>query len=257
MPPDYTFQLNTPPGEYVIRGNVYSGGSEMYGTATVTVAGDLDGVVLAVRPAPEIAAHITVAEGGPVNLKDVQMTLAATSSYMATGEFALHADAVGRFGAFPNLARRPGHFTVVRFQSLPDGYFVREVKLGGLEISPDDFEIQSSTQLEVVLSNKAGKIAGSVLDAAGKPVPGSTVTLIPSEGNGRPAKLAADDGGAFQFTNLRPGRYSLFAWEEVDDDLWQDPDFRKKCEDRATEVTVGEREARSAQLHLIPGDAME
>ena len=123
MPPDYTFELNTSPGEYVIRGNVYSGGLEMYGTATVTVAGDLDGVVLAMHPAPEIAAHITVAEGGPVNLKDVQMTLAATSSYMATGEFALYADAAGLFGAFPNVVRRDSHFTVVRFQSLPDGYF--------------------------------------------------------------------------------------------------------------------------------------
>ena len=257
MAPDYIFELNIPPGEYLIRGNVYSGGLEMYGSAAVTVAGDLDGVVLPMRPAPEISAHITIAEGGPVNLKDVQMKLAATSSSMATGEFALHADAAGRFGAFPNLVRRPGHFTVVRLESLPDGYFVRELKLGGQEISPNDFEIQSSTQLEVVLSNKAGKIAGSVLDAAGKPVPGSTVTLIPSEGSGRPAKIAADDGGAFQFTNLRPGKYSMFAWEGVDDDLWQDPDFRKKFADRATEVSVGEREARSAQLHVIPADAVE
>jgi hypothetical protein len=82
--------------------------------------------------------------------------------------------------AFPNNLRIPGgHFMIVNFRSLPDGYFVREVKLGGQEISLDDFEMQSSTQLEVVFSNKAGKIAGSVLDAAGKLVPGSTVTLIP------------------------------------------------------------------------------
>jgi hypothetical protein len=52
-----------------------------------------------------------------------------------------------------------------------------------------------------------------------------------------------DDEGNFHFTGPRPGKYSLFAWEEVDDD-WQGPEFRKKYEDHATEVTVGPRESQ-------------
>jgi Carboxypeptidase regulatory-like domain len=113
----------------------------------------------------------------------------------------------------------PGHYSIVNVRSIPDGCFVQEVKLGGKEISWDDFEISVSSQLEIILSNTAGKIAGSVLDADGKPFPGSSVTLIPTDGKARPVKQSADDGGNFQFTGVRPGKYKLFAWEEVDDDL--------------------------------------
>ena len=131
------------------------------------------------------------------------------------------------------------------------------MKFGGKEISWDDFEISASSQLEIILSNTAGKIAGSVLDADGKPFPGSSVTLIPPDGKSRPVRQSVDDDGNFQFTGVRPGRYKLFAWEEVDDDLWQDPEFRKNYESRATELTVGPRETQNAQLHAIAVDAMK
>lgn len=256
-PPDYIFEVRVAPGQYIIRGNVYSGGAEAYGSATLTVTGETDGVVLAIRPPPDIRSHITLAEDAKVNLKGVTLTLAALSSYMATGPFELSADAAGRFGPFPTLVRRPSHFTIVKVSALPDGYYVQDVKLGGQEISPDDFEIQSSADLEIVLSNKAARIAGSVMDTDSKPLPGATVTLVPADANSRPLKQVADDAGGFQFTNLRPGKYSLLAWEEVDEDLWQDPDFRKKYDSRATEITVGASEAQSVQVRAIPAEEIE
>jgi hypothetical protein len=56
---------------------------------------------------------------------------------------------------------------------------------------------------------------------------------------------------------VRPGKYKLFAWEEVDDDLWQDPEFRKDYESRATEITVGPGEPQNAQLRVIAVDSMK
>jgi hypothetical protein len=102
-----------------------------------------------------------------------------------------------------------------------------------------------------VLRNTAGKIKGSVSDADDKLVPASIVTLIPTDGNSRPVKQSADEKGSFQFTSLRPGKYDLFAWEEVDDGLWQDPEFRKKYENRSVEVTVGPSDTQSVQLRVI------
>jgi len=62
------------------------------------------------------------------------------------------------------------------------------VKFNDKAISWDDFEISGSSQLEIILSNTAGKIAGSVLDADGKQVLDSSVTLIPTD-----AKIAAGE----------------------------------------------------------------
>ena len=61
----------------------------------------------------------------------------------------------------------------------------------------------------------------------------------------------------FQFTGVRPGKYRLFAWEEVDDDLWQDPEFRKNYESLATEITVGPSETQNAHLRVIAVDTMK
>jgi hypothetical protein len=166
----------------------------------------------------------------------------------------LRSDAAGRFVSSKPLA--PGHYAV-NVRSIPDGFFVREMKLGGQGISTDDFEIASSGQLEIVLSNTAGQIVGSVADADGKPFPSSSVTLVPLDGRSWPAKQAPDDAGNFQFTNLRPGKYNLFAWEEVDDDLWQDPEFRKQYESRVTEITVGPGETQHVQLRMIAAEEMK
>jgi len=96
-----------------------------------------------------------------------------------------------------------------------------------------------------------------VSDADGNPFPISTVTLIPTVGKSWPVKQSLDDNGNFQFAGLPPGKYATFAWEEVDDDRWKDPDFRKKYESRATEVTVGPREIQNVQLRVIPAEEMK
>jgi uncharacterized GH25 family protein len=133
---------------------------------------------------------------------------------------------------------------------------VKDVKLGGQEVSADDFEIRSSAEIEIILSNKAGTITGSVVDNDGKPIPDSRVTLIPSDPNSGPAAESTDDTGNFRFTALRPGKYKLFAWEEVDDGLWRNPEFRKKYEDRGTDITVGPSETQNVQLHAITMEEM-
>jgi uncharacterized protein (DUF2141 family) len=130
------------------------------------------------------------------------------------------------------------------------------MKVGGQEVSADDIEIRFSTEIEIVLSNKAGTITGSIVDNDDKPFPKSRATLIPSDTNSRPAAQIADDAGKFKFTALRPGTYKLLAWEDVDDSSWQDPEFRKKYEGRAKEITVGPSETQNAQLRAIAAEEM-
>ena len=247
--PDYSFDVSALPGEYTIWGNVYSGGPAAYGSASVTVGGDLSGVVLALRPAAELTGEISVAESGvKVKLEEMRLVVAPLGGRMSE-VFEMRPDAAGRFGCSQPLP--PGHYAIVDLRSIPDGYFVREIKLGDQEISRHDFAIVASAHLSVRLSNTGGKIAGSVVDGDGKPFPGSSVTLIPSDGRSWPAKQTAGGDGTFEFAGLRPGKYRLFAWDDVDDDLWQDPEFQKKYESRAVEVTVGESETKSVRPRVI------
>ena len=216
---------------------------------SLNVTGPLTGVVVTMTAAAAVTVRVRRAESGSeFSLQGVKATLNDLPFRESAQEGI--SDAKGNL-AFGKPVR-PGHYSInVDARSVPEGCFVQELKLGEQVISGSDFEILAPAQLGVVLSNKAGRIAGSVSDADEKPYPGSVVTLIPSDPNWRPARQPVNDDGTFQFTGLRPGKYKMFAWEEVDDDLWQDPDFRGKYENRATEIDVEPNKTASAQLRVI------
>lgn len=250
--PDYRFDLTTPAGQYTITAaDRSSNDPTVYGTALLTVTGDVTDLVLAMAPTPEISGRILLTESGnQVSLQSLQVQLLDTFSHGHEAQ----CDAAGRF-VF-RAPFMPDDYRL-RILSVPDGFFVRDVRLGGQAVSPDHFEISISGQLEIVLSSMAGSIIGSVHNADDRPFPNSSVTLIALDGKSLPSRTGVDNEGNFRFTGLRPGKYSLMAWEEVDDDLWQDPEFRKKYGDLAAEVTVGSRETQTAKLRVISADEMK
>lgn len=56
-----------------------------------------------------------------------------------------------------------------------------------------------------------GTMAGTVLDAHGKPVAGATVTMQTSDGT-RPYATHTDAHGRFEFTRYKTGQYDLRAY---------------------------------------------
>ena len=150
-----------PPGQYTLTGNVYSGGPEAYGTGTVTVTADVSGATFTMSPPAYVAGRMSVAESeSQVNVQDVAVLL---RRHTDSNVYVARSDATGKFVFDKPI--RPGHFAIeVEARSLAENCFVQKVKLGGQEISADDVEISASAQVEIVLSNKAGKITGSVSD---------------------------------------------------------------------------------------------
>jgi protocatechuate 3,4-dioxygenase beta subunit len=242
--PDYEFDARVRPGEYRILAKVI-GGPVAYASANITATADVDGVVLTTAPVPTVTGQISMAEHScEMKFKSLRVNLAVLDSH-----FGFRPDATGKF-FFAIDYTRAGHYSMY-LESIPADCFVQSVKLGAREIDPEDCEISSSVNLDIILSSTAAKITGTVVDKDGNPLPDSIATLIPIDGTW-PDKETADDSGAFQFKRLRPGKYKLFAWEQVDNDVWQDPAFWKKYESYAAEITVGPSETQSIQLRVIP-----
>jgi hypothetical protein len=108
-----------------------------------------------------------------------------------------------------------------------------------------------SIDLQIVLSANGGGIEGSVENGAG-----AKVILVPSDPQA-PRALAkmvlAGPDGRFAFPVVAPGRYKVFAWEEVDPGAaMYDAEFRKPFESKGQAVEVSEKQKATAQLQLIP-----
>ncbi len=243
-PPAYTFDALVPVGEHSIVAYESSNSRQAWATGSVTVAADVSGIVLAMNPPPKVTARISLTESdSPISRRGIRVSLQRIPLQLDFGPSS--SDDLGRLDF--DLPFGPGSYAVaVDPSSLPPNCFVQAVKLDGKELPSNEVQILNSTQLEIVLSPNAGTITGTVSD-----FPGAIVTLIPDDPTVPPIKQTANDDGQFTFTNLHPGAYRLFAWDQVDDDLWPDPDFRKRVASNAVEITVAPRSTAKAQLPVI------
>lgn len=256
--PDYTFDAAVLAGEYDILADVISGtGQELYAAGSVTVTGNVTGVVLTISPPLQVTGAITIAESdAKVNFAHMAVRLSRRlNAYGQVQTFQAWPDGAAAKLIFPK-ALPPGRYRI-DVNSVPAGCFIEKMKLGGEELTADEVEIQRATQIEIVLSSTAGTVTGAVSDGQGKPFPYSTVTLVPEDAKSQPDSYNVDNNGNFKFTGLRAGAYKLFAWEEVDDGLWQDPEFRKKYGAHAAEITIGPSENKNLQLQVIAAEEIK
>ncbi len=106
----------------------------------------------------------------------------------------------------------------------------------------------------IVLSDAFGSVTGMVSDESGQPVANASVTLL-REGEdaweNRFRYTMSDSLGRFALERVIPGAYRAHAWLGAPMGEPEDPEFRKRYEDRGTAVTLGEKEAKEVTLRPI------
>ena len=90
-------------------------------------------------------------------------------------------------------------------------------------------------ELDVVLASDGGQVEGVVSDANDKPVLGATVVLIPNDAALRTRfdytrDAVTDQAGHFELKGVAPGEYKLFAWDDIEESSWFDPDVLRGYE---------------------------
>ena len=152
-------------------------------------------------------------------------------------------------GRFHPQGLMPGDYWP-RANNLPPGYAVTQVLVGGL---PSDGLVAvdtPETPITLVLTSRAGAVAGVVHDSDQNPVTGATVVLFPEPLTNRTDRArivtqVSSKGGSFAFRDLAPGRYHAVALTDADAENEGTLDFlRKKAEGTETiEVAAGKTAA--------------
>ena len=144
---------------------------------------------------------------------------------------------------------------VYRVTGLPEGYYVKSIQLGKGDVLEDGVEFTQEPEqpLLIVLSAKAATIRGSVTGAGA----GVTIALVPQNNKllERPEfyrTALTDQRGRFTLANLPPGEYKVFAWGDVENGAWMDPDFLKPVEEQGMPITMREGAAADLELKAIP-----
>jgi len=243
------------PGAYLVQAFKHAGANKIYAaTQAVDARGnDVENIVLELAPAAELKGYLRVEGRALANVADLQVYLQPDGpNYAGWPGGPVKAD--GSF-TIPNVA--PAHYELSVY-GFPDDYYIKSAALGGKDILETGvtYTPGASGAIEIVLAGTGGQVEGVVLNVDQQPATEASVVAVPDEPRRSQLRFHKEDHtdqyGRFTIKGIAPGRYKLFAWEDVEEGAYQDPEFIKRFEALGEAILIRENSHESAQLKLIP-----
>jgi hypothetical protein len=251
------------PGSYFLQADSFEDGKRQTARMSLDVGStNLENVQISIGPAAEIAGRIAYDGSNTTDPKPGSVRVMLESRA---------ADPMG--GAGGSLLKEDGTFIIqnvtansynVGVYGLNGNWYLKSVRLGDTDITETGIDFSQGVtpaELVVTISSDGGQLEGSVQDAKQSPAIGAQVTLIPESGKRGISYLykqaSTDQTGHFAIKGIKPGKYTVIAWEQIDSGAYMDPDFLKPFESKGESVTIGENGQEKAQLKAIPSDAVE
>lgn len=152
----------------------------------------------------------------------------------------------------------------VEVNGTPEGTYVKSIRAGSEDITHGILDLSegSGGVIEIKLSPNGATVSGTIQNANGDAVSDVLVTLGPEAIETAVQTLflrttRTDQDGRFTIKNLPPGEYRVLAWEEVDEQLVTDPEFRAHFDDKSATVKLSENSKTTSDLKLVPREAIE
>jgi protocatechuate 3,4-dioxygenase beta subunit len=279
--PDGQFEVRgVAPGSYVVRASTPTESHSFTAHQDVSIAAaDVDGVKLTPQPSFTLSGHLRI-EGSPAadltqyaaNLRQAELP-EDPGIFMALDSFGTNAPA-DRLGNFEWKNVTPGNYIVQVYGGDGQGFFLKSAKLGERSIETG-FTASGPATLDLLVSTKGGTVEGAVVlrekeeekDADtdhmnndhvnnDPPVANATVVAVPEEKYRKlPDRFgigSTDQHGRFTIRGMAPGSYTLYAWQDLEDGVYRDPDFLKSQEANGTAVKVEEGSHQTVELKLSP-----
>lgn len=260
--PDGRFEIRgVAPGSYSIT--VFSGAEgQILSTreSVRVVAADVEGLKLTpVRPFT-LTGHVRAQGRGPRELAQLTATLRPLPDAEDYGT-AITSEGwnakVDYFGNFQWTNVTPGNYVAGVYREDGSDSFLKSATVGNSNADAG-FSVTGPASIELVIGSRGGLIEGVALDND-KPASNATVVAVPEENyrklHERFGVGSTDQNGRFAIHGLAPGNYTLFAWQDLDDDLYYDAAFLKSQETNGVTLKVEEGSRQKIELKVSqPGE---
>jgi 5-hydroxyisourate hydrolase-like protein (transthyretin family) len=240
-----------PPGSYELIARTTSS-TRLFGTLPVEVGErDLEAPAIVINPGTTLNGRVTVTGG--------------SSGNGLTGTLVQLMGVGGMPGYSATQVKPDGTFSVENVESrdyrvrfVRQGRFLApaSVRLGAEDVTGRFFRVGPETAgipLELVLSAAAGALDATVVDSSQRPVPGTTVALVPEPPRRNQSSLyrtaATDAFGRIRLEDVVAGDYKLFV-ADLDPASWQDPDVISRYESRGERVRITDGGRQNVTLRL-------
>lgn len=269
------FQMrNIPPGHYrlIARGRPMGpdGGPNEPGemaSMALTVASDLEGLVLATAAGVTITGEVVFEQGAPQVQPGQNSPPLRINAQVGDPE-----NNLGMPGPQPAVVSPDNTFTMnglmgeFLLRGSAPGQYLKHVMIGAEDITDTPREFKTGDKVTLVMTSRAATVEGHITDAAGKPVTDAALIVFSDDkvswrmNSTRTRRAIADLNGRYRAMGLLPGRYHIIATtrERLNvPSMNADPAFFEQLAKEATTFVVGEDEQRQVDLKLVPAGGGE
>jgi hypothetical protein len=264
------------PGSYRLTAMSFQGTPMVLGTQLIEVGNeDLKDVLLRLTPPADLKGRLIIEGQKSASAQQNEAKDAASGQSVKptpTMQVQFFPTDTVSFGSGNSSVADDGTFalsnvTPAKYQlslsPLPDGAYLRSVRVGEQEMPPHAIDLSSGVagELQVFVKMSAGEVDGAVHDDNNQPAAGAIVTLVPDPPNPEQEQLyhtaSADQNGSFQVKNVAPGTYRVYAWEDLDSGAQMDPDFLKPHSGQSERVTIDDNGHAQVNLTRIAAAAVD
>jgi len=256
------------PGSYTLSFVTREGGMPATTRMPVEVGNsDLNNVRLAPAAGAQIQGRLSMEGGHGFDLSQFSVSLQSPEgNEIALGgddAFARGVAQVRKDGTFElkNVTAGTYFLEVAGGGNKARSYFLKSVIAGGRDQTDVGLRVAtgSNIAIEVVLDAQGASLQGVVVDGNDQPLPNATVITAPDAEHrkqiARYGRTSTDQQGRFLLQGLTPGKYTVLAFESVDDGAYYDPEFLKQYEGSAQEVTLVPGRVQNVALKAVPAES--
>jgi hypothetical protein len=252
---DGSFQIpELAPGEYTVKGYFFDQ-EKFYSTQedVDVVNADIDGLTLSLAQGTEISGHL-LWDGKP-SLEGERASVFLSSEESAgydRGGWA-HVEENNQF-TMKDVSQ--GTFRV-NVTGISKDCYIKEVHFGETPLPDHLLHVKRGLvgPLDVTISSKGARLQGTVTNPESTPVAGVWVVAVPEESKRSLRDLyksvTTDQYGHYDLRGFAPGKYSIFSWDGVESEEWEDPEFLKTNGANGVAIEMSDSDSKSADLQLI------
>lgn len=200
----------------------------------------------------DVKGVVEVRGGKAVDLSKLAIAIVPAEG-LVFGGGSITPDAEGRFVLSNPVPMK--HMAIVL--GMPDDVYLASASLGGKAYAPESIPLQdASGELVLTLASGAGRVHGSVNGGGG-----GLVTLIRDAGANPPWPRSAmnlvEASGRYGISQVAPGPYHAYAWQDPQQGRDPDPELLKKFVGKSVAVVVRENADLKVDLELITTAEMQ
>ena len=255
-----TFQFKSVlPGDYTVLATSENTDEMLEGAISITV-GDHELTGLSVRLGMRLAhKRLWVSFDSPpgsASTEDIVISLHPAirsneeSIIAAENDLSAETHEISTRGGNPIDLPSPGPF-VVSAEKLPGDSYVESADFQGRGYWGPP--MPGTEHLVLHLSPHGGSVEGVVLDSTDHPIAGAVVAAVPqrapNDGVDQSRTTTTDQSGLFALHGLANTMYDIYAWDDVPDGAFYDPDFLADYAEAALGINIDSGKHYAVKLH--------